>query len=305
VKTMTLKRPKARGGVYRSVHIRVWLDEKFQKLTAAQPNAQTLWFYLLFGDQTGIVPGLFKAGEGSLAEALGWPLQAMRDAYSEVMSLGMVRADWKARLVFVPKAVEYNPPASLNVVKSWANAIRDLPECELRTRAIQHIQSALERMQGKSQAFAEAFAHAISHDIPLRNQEQNQKNTNSARKKSRDKGVNPSDVHDFERAWKLYPKREGDNPAKRARSAWNASIKRGVNAKDMIAGVERYRHYVEQKHIEGTILVMQTVRFFGPDESWKNEWTVAPSAAENRGLQSAAYEDAGEALRKIREGAET
>jgi len=302
---MTPKRPKARGGVYRSVHIRVWLDEKFKKLTAAQPNAQTLWFYLLFGDQTGIVPGLFKAGEASLAEALAWPLEAMREAYSEVMSLGMVRADWKARLVFVPKAVEYNPPASLNVVKSWANAIRDLPECELRTRAIQHIQSALERMQGKSQAFAEAFAHAISHEISLRNQEQKQnQNTNSARKKSRGKSVAPSDVHDFERAWKLYPKREGDNPEKRARSAWNASIKRGVSAGDMIAGVERYRHYVQQKHIEASSLVMQAVRFFGPDEAWKNEWTVAPSAAENRGV-GPAYEDAAEALRKVREGAQT
>jgi hypothetical protein len=265
---MTPKRPKSRGGVYRAVHIRVWLDEKFQKLKAAQPNAQTLWFYLLFGDQTGIVPGLFKAGEASLAEALGWPLQGMRDACAEIMSLGMVRADWKARLVFVPKAVEYNPPASLNVVISWANAIRDLPECDLRTQAVEHIQLTLESLQGKTQAFALAFAHAISHDIPLRNQDQNQnQNAKFARKNSRGKGVNSSDVHDFERAWKLYPKREGDNPKKKARTAWNASIKRGISAQDMIAGVERYRRFVQQKRQEGTALTMQAVRFFGPDEA--------------------------------------
>ena len=39
------------------MRIRVWLDEKFRKLSAAQPNAQTLWFYLLFRYQTGIDTG--------------------------------------------------------------------------------------------------------------------------------------------------------------------------------------------------------------------------------------------------------
>ena len=100
-----------------------------------------------------------------------------------------------------------------------------------------------------------------------------------------------------------YPKREGDNPKKKARAAWDASIKRGISAAEMIAGVERYRSYVQQKHHEGTTLTMQAFRFFGPDEAWKNQWTVAPSATENRSSeQGAPYQDAGEALRKLREG---
>lgn len=305
MQSMTTKPRRTRGGVYRSVHIRVWLDEKFQKLSAAQPNAQTLWFYLLFGDQTGIVPGLFKAGEASLAEALGWSLQDMRDVYAQITSLGMVRADWKARLVFVPKAVEYNPPVSLNVVRSWANAIRDLPECDLRTQAIELIQSTLEGLQGKSQAFAEAFATAISHDKSIRNQNQKkkQKQITMGAGRARREGVNSSRNSEFERAWGAYPKREGDNPKIKARTAWNASIKRGNSTAEMLAGLERYRSYVQQKHQEGTTLTMQALRFFGPDEPWRNDWTVAQSATANRDIdQGVPYTDAGETLRKLHEG---
>src|ERR1700674_5193317 len=122
-------RRKSTRGIFRCLHVRMWVDEKYRALSAAQPNGQTLWVYLLSGDQTGIVPGLFKAGQASLAEALGWPLDAFAHAYAQVERQGMARADWKARLVFIPNAIKYNPPGSLNVVRKWATAIRDLPEC--------------------------------------------------------------------------------------------------------------------------------------------------------------------------------
>jgi hypothetical protein len=212
---------KAKGGIYRRLHVRMWGDEKFRALSSAPPNAQTLWVYLLTGDQTGIIPGVFKAGQASLAEALGWQLDAFGEAYAEVERQGMVHADWKARVVFIPNAIKYNPPGSPNVVRAWANAIRDLPECELKTQAIQHIQRALGELEGKTQAFAHAFGEAMQQGNALRIQDQEQKQENIPPKKPRGKSQPKSELKDWfaKELQPLYPGHRRRKQIARALSA--------------------------------------------------------------------------------------
>lgn len=83
---------------------------------------------------------------------------------------------------------------------------------------------------------------------------------------------------DFERAWKLYPKREGANPKNKALSAWKARRKEGVSADLMIEGLARYAAFSAAKGNVGTEYIMQGSRFFGPGREFENEWKASPAA---------------------------
>jgi hypothetical protein len=155
--------------IYRKVAVRMWGDEKVMALSRPPPCGQVLWFHLLAGEQTDIIPGLCRIGESAFAEQLGWPLEGFRKAFQEVFAQGMAKADWKARVVWVPKAIEHNAPASPNVVRSWADAWDRIPECSLKVEAWQTLKAFLE---GMAKGFQEAFAQACPK--PSLNQEQDQ-----------------------------------------------------------------------------------------------------------------------------------
>jgi hypothetical protein len=71
----------------------------------------------------------------ALAEELDWSGEEFREAFGEVSGKGLVKADWKARVVWIPKAVKYNQPESPNVVKSWRYTWDEIPECALKAEA--------------------------------------------------------------------------------------------------------------------------------------------------------------------------
>ncbi|HEY3234629.1 MAG TPA: hypothetical protein VGJ84_07920, partial [Polyangiaceae bacterium] len=73
-------------GRYSKVSRRMWDDERFRELSPAPPNAQTLWQRLLTGPELGCVPGLYTARLGGLADALGWPADALREKWDEIAS---------------------------------------------------------------------------------------------------------------------------------------------------------------------------------------------------------------------------
>lgn len=154
---------------YRKVATRIWADREFRRLSRPQPNGQSLFFYLLTGRETAIIPGVLAAREAGMAEELGWPLEAFREAFAEVsgeaFSKGlrgaekaMAKADWDAGLVFVPKAIAHNPPQSPNVVTSWRETWDELPECDLKAEAYRELRAF---MEGMGEAFLKAFDKAI------------------------------------------------------------------------------------------------------------------------------------------------
>lgn len=144
-------------GIYRRVAVRMHADEKVRRLTKPPPCGGALWWHLLAGEQTGIIPGLFKIGEAAFAEQLEWPLEGFRKAFEEVEAQGLVKADWKARLVWVPNAIRHNIPASPNVVIGWRDAWDLLPECELKNEAHEYISAFL---KGYSEPYLKAFDKA-------------------------------------------------------------------------------------------------------------------------------------------------
>jgi hypothetical protein len=160
--------PKARYG---KISTRMWGDEWFRSLSAPQPNGQTLWVHLLTGPHTlHAIPGLFMIGEAAMAEALGWPLEGFREAFREVSAKGKAKADWKARVIWVPKALVYNAPESPNVVKSWSKFFIELPECGLKDEAFHSLAVFVEGLgEGFREAFREAFLDPLGY--PSRNHE--------------------------------------------------------------------------------------------------------------------------------------
>jgi hypothetical protein len=143
---------------YRHVSPFMWGDRNFIKLSHAEPNAQTLWVYLLTGPHTTALPGLSVAGPRQLAEALGWPYEQFAPCLEEITSKDMAWVDRTARVIAVANAPRYDPPASPNVVKYWRKLYEEVPDCEVKTRYRLRLQAFL---RGFGRSFAEAFSRRV------------------------------------------------------------------------------------------------------------------------------------------------
>ncbi|MBP0714843.1 hypothetical protein ABXK61_16175 [Burkholderia sola] len=191
---MATKKELPERSRYRVIEVRMWADQKFCALSPIPPSGQGLWVYLLTGPHTGPIPGVFRAGRAGLAEELGWTPEAFDEAFAEVFRRGMAKADWQAKFVWIPKAVECNRPASPNVVTSWGKEWPQLPECDLKVEAFEVLKSFI---HGLGEAFGKAFDKAFAKPIvkasgkafdmasgktmAIQKQEQEQEPTNSRR----------------------------------------------------------------------------------------------------------------------------
>lgn len=173
------------GDRFRKIEVRMWVDEKFRALSPLQPSGQGLFFFLLTGPHTGPIPGLFRAGRAALAEDLSWPQKAFDEAFQEVFVKGMAKADWEARVVWLPNAAKCNPPQSPNVITSWRSEWQLIPECGLKNEAYEVLKSAT---YNAGEAFREAFDKAFVKPSrkAMPNQEQEQEKNTSELKGSSD-----------------------------------------------------------------------------------------------------------------------
>ena len=166
-----------KSGRYRKVEVRTWGDEKFRALSALPPSGQGLWLYLITGPHTGPIPGLFRAGRAAMAEDLDWEVEAFDKAFGEVFRQGMVKADFKARVMWVPNAIKHNRPESPNVVRSWAAEFDLIPECDLKREAYGSLKASIHALgEAFAKAFDESFGKPSAKPSPkaIANQEQEQ-----------------------------------------------------------------------------------------------------------------------------------
>ncbi|MBU9147355.1 hypothetical protein KTD26_33265 [Burkholderia multivorans] len=162
---------------FRKIEVRMWGDEKFRRLTPIPPCGQGLWIFLLTGPHTGPIPGLFRCGRAAMAEELDWDLEAFDEAFAEASREGIVKADWKAKVVWIPNAIKCNRPESPNVVRSWGAEWDLIPECDLKKEAYKTLQASICGLgEGFSRAFFESFGKASSKPSAktCANQEQEQ-----------------------------------------------------------------------------------------------------------------------------------
>lgn len=151
-------KPEGKRARFRKIEVRMWGDEKFCQLSPIPPCGQGLWVYLLTGPHTGPIPGLFRIGRAAMAEELNWDLEAFDEAFREAFRQGMVKADWKAKVVWIPNAISCNRPESPNVVTSWGAEWELIPECDLKREAYDSLKA---NVCGLGEAFAKAFDKAF------------------------------------------------------------------------------------------------------------------------------------------------
>ena len=170
-------RPARASGRYRKVEVRTWGDEKFRALSPIPPCGQGLWLYLITGPHTGPIPGLFRAGRAAMAEELDWEIEAFDKAFGEAFRQGMVKADFKARVMWLPSAIKHNKPESPNVVRGWASEFDLIPECDLKREALDAMKASIHALgEAYAKAFDETFAKPSGKPSPktMPNQEQEQ-----------------------------------------------------------------------------------------------------------------------------------
>ncbi|HEY5038060.1 MAG TPA: hypothetical protein VIJ93_03205, partial [bacterium] len=118
-----------------------------------------------------------RAGRAALAEEFEWSQEDFDKVFEEASCLGLVEADWKCRLLYVPSAIKANPPQSPNVVISWASEWSVIPNGSIKTKAYEALKTACCSCGDK---FSEAFAKTIlkpngtasQKPMPIQEQEQ-------------------------------------------------------------------------------------------------------------------------------------
>ena len=287
--------------IYRIILTRMWGDEKFNRLSSPPPNGKYLWIFLCTGPFSNRL-GLFKAGEMTLAEELGWELKGFREAFQEALVEGLLKVSdeySKDRLIFIPNFLKINFPANPNVIKSWEREWNILPECGLKLEAWHHIKNLMESKDKETKAWSHAFTETCrkpfikpspkplpkTSTLPLAKQEQEQeqeqeennlshsgKNLNVTTSKKRD--YSP----EFELAWKAYPQRAGSNDKRKAYQAWNARLKEGHSPQAIIEGITRYGLWCKTTGKIGTESVKQTSSFLGKADPFYFllDWGTSP-----------------------------
>lgn len=133
-------------------------DSKYRELSKPQPNGQTLFDFLLDCGRDFSIPGLFGLGCAAIDEELEWPVGSTRRLFEEeLIPLGLAKADWRARVIWVPNRIKRAMPRNPNMVLSWRTFWRDVPECPLKAEA--HV-AAIAAMADKGPVWVDAFIAA-------------------------------------------------------------------------------------------------------------------------------------------------
>lgn len=109
-----------------------WDEAPFRDLSKAEPNAQTLCLALLLGSHTTSVPGVSRCGQGGLADSLDWTKADVACVFAELEKRAGARADWAARIVYVPLGLKHDHPENPNAPKAWRRAFDELPDCDVK-----------------------------------------------------------------------------------------------------------------------------------------------------------------------------
>lgn len=152
---------------YRKIESRLWNDAKFVALS----DDGKLVFLLILSHPNMTAVGAMKGSAATLSEDLGWTVQRSEKGLAEVLRKGLVERDQKARLIVLPNFFKYNHPDNPNVLKAWVGSLDQLPECNLKAKVIQRLETL---SKGFSEAFQKAFRDTIGKGRRKQEQEQEQ-----------------------------------------------------------------------------------------------------------------------------------
>lgn len=231
----------------------------------------------MLGNQSIIIaPGQFISGRKALAEIVGITEKQMRNVLDFLESEGMItRKSSRVGTVFTvcnysffqEKEGQEGPTVSgQHEGQGKTTNGEGCSEIEAKEGAAK---------RPTKRATTQEHNKSISNEIDNNYGSSDQ---SSGAKKPSPKNTKRSYPDEFEWIWANKPNREGSNPKQAALKACNARIKQGATWRELAAGVKRYHQFCETKGSLNTEYVMQMATFFGPDEHFRNEWSVNKSA---------------------------
>jgi hypothetical protein len=97
-----------------------------------------------------------------LADEMGETLsEEFRKAFKRLVSLGWVKADDDARLIYLSGAVKHNMPESSNVIVGWASHFDEIPASPLKCEWLQGVRTLFEGNTGKDNSRLSALLKAF------------------------------------------------------------------------------------------------------------------------------------------------
>lgn len=140
---------------YRNIHCVIWNDDKFP---FASDDCQLVIFHLLTTPLSSSF-GLYKASLPALADEKRWSMEKYMKAFREALDIGFVRYDEKHRVVLIPNFLQYNPPQSPNVIRSWRIPFMEVPNSTLKDEFLKALTTLLiDYDEGFNLALQEAFS---------------------------------------------------------------------------------------------------------------------------------------------------
>ena len=110
------------------------------------------------GAHTTSIPGLWAIGEMALAEKLNWSRHKFRRAFCQLKDRGMVEADWRSGVVYVPAVLQVDSPANPDVVRGWRDSWHEIPACALKAAVCARLR---EHCAGRGANFLSAFNEVV------------------------------------------------------------------------------------------------------------------------------------------------
>jgi hypothetical protein len=143
---------------YAKIESKVWHDEKFTQLTAAQ---QRLFFYILTCPH-GNLTGLFVLKEGYIVADLKCLLKDLTKDLTKLIEHGFIKYDFDTSVMWVKNFLKHNPLTNPNQVKAAIKTINQLPETKIIQQFVEVLPEALMQAITKGLLKPEAVTEAVT-----------------------------------------------------------------------------------------------------------------------------------------------
>ncbi len=118
---------------YRAIYTKMWADDQwFPDLTT---EAKLFWIYLLTNSRASVA-GIYMLRSQVAAVESGLDLQTVERLFAEFQSAGKVQRE--GSVIWITKLREYQSTGSESVLKRIAKDLDSIPDCDLKSRYIQH-----------------------------------------------------------------------------------------------------------------------------------------------------------------------
>ncbi|MFV0511893.1 MAG: hypothetical protein ACK5M8_21970 [Shewanella algae] len=254
-----------------------WLG-KTGKSIRGNAEAQVVALYLMTSPHSSMI-GVFHCPVMYIAYETGMTKEGALKGLQSLIEAGFCTFDSDSDTVFVVNMLRYQVGENLsqrdNRVKAIKKAYSDLQETPQKQHfAIKYWELLdIQKPEGEITPFK-------APSKPLRSQDQDQEQDQDKQHTSQT-GNQEEYSTEFEELWSARPRREGADSKKSAFKAYKARIRQGVGHQQLMDGIEAYRRYCEAKGLIGTDKVKMTSTFLGPDEHWKQNYTITSHSVGN------------------------